>query len=571
VSAIEAVSPAFFEDRPVPPPVGSTEFSLHLWEMVKARAILPQFDGGFSDDPELRREFLVGARRMGLELVDLDDSETIAAMAKMSPPRKPLQPQQLVIADALNAIHDTYVVEIVRRAAKTTTILCWVLGRCECRPGYQVTFSAQSGVKGSARLREWARQLDVISPPDDGDLPPWLRGQQRTTKAQSRQLALFGMEVTPSLAPHRRGFRIMLGEVGKGIYWENGSSLLVLKPDASAYRGEAADVSWIDEAQEIDPLEGADLMAGIKPLQDTKPGAAIVLSGTAGEARIGVFWEHVERLRRGDARMGGLDYCAPEDTEFELIDNSNPDNEEHAMELLLLVHPGVGTLTTMEKQRANWQDLPTPQWAREYLSLWPETFGVRVIPSELWDAAGLDKKLAMPTRVAFGLAIHPGGSVAAIVAAWRNSRGVAYVEVVEHRSGTDWVPKRGQELCQRYRGSTIAYDDIGEGAASAVEMARLRPKPRLRVVTYRQQAAACVQILRDIERGKLKHFKQVGLNEAAARAAKRQVKGDNGLWLWGITASGGDITTLNAATTALRNWDQNYAGKTTTNAPIMGN
>lgn len=567
MSAIQAVSPVFFDESAVPPPVGSTEFSLQLWDRTRARGITPQFDGGFSEDPVLRREFLVGARRIGLELVDLDDAAELARLRAMIPPRKPLQPQQLLLADALNAVHDTYVVEIVRRAAKTTTILCWVLGRCECRPGYQVTFSAQSGVKGSARLREWARQLDVINPDEDSDLPPWLRGKARKP---SRQLALFGDDFAPALASGRRGFRIMLGEVGKGIYWDNGSSLLVLKPDASAYRGEAADVSWIDEAQEIDPDEGADLMAGIVPLQDTKDGAAIVLSGTAGEARIGPFWELVERLRKGGA-IGGVDFCADEETEFERIDNANPDNEEYAMELLVQVHPGVDTLTTLDKMRKNWRNLPTPQWAREYLSLWPETFGTRVIPADVWSDAGLDKKLSIPARVAFGMAIHPGGSVAAIVAAWRNSRGVAYVEVVEHRQSTAWLPKRAQELCAKYRGSTIAYDDIGEGAASATEMLMMRPKPRLRVITYRQQSAGCVQILRDLERGKLKHFNQVNLDDAAQRAAKREVKGDSGLWLWGITASGGDITTLNAATTALRNWDQNYAGKSTNNAPIMGN
>ncbi len=169
------------------------------------------------------------------------------------------------------------------------------------------------------------------------------------------------------------------------------------------------------------------------------------------------------------------------------------------------------------------------------------------------------------------MAVHPGGTSGAIVAAWRNSRGHAYVEVVEHRLSTAWIPKRAQELTRKYRGSTLAYDDIGEGKASATEMEALRPKPKLRVITYREQAAGCVRLERDLQRGKFHHFNQIGLNEAAQRAAKRKVKGDQGVWLWGIAASGGDITTLNAATTALRNWDQYYAGRSAAGAaPIMG-
>src|SRR5690606_2236576 len=119
-----------------------------------------------------------------------------------------------------------------------------------------------------------------------------------------------------------------------------------------------------------------------------------------------------------------------------------------------------------------------------------------------------------------------GGSAAAIVAAWRNSRGVACIEVVEHRSGTTWIPKRAQELTRKYRGSTIAYDDIAEGKATATEMQLLSPKPRLRVQTYRENAAGCVQILRDIHRGKLNHYGQAGLDAAVAVAAKREVRND---------------------------------------------
>jgi len=198
--------------------------------------------------------------------------------------------------------------------------------------------------------------------------------------------------------------------------------------------------------------------------------------------------------------------------------------------------------------------------------MWPETFGITAVKPEQWTHATLKTKKAKPVKVAFGLAIKPGGSTAAIVAAWRDKAGAAYVEVVEHRQGTAWLPKRMQELTQTYRGSTVAYDDIGEGKATAVECAPLQPRVRLKMQTYRETAAGCIQLLRDLDRGTLFHFDQISLNEAVVKAGKREIRGDAGQWLWTTLTPGDDITTLDAATRALRNWDQ-YFSKSPTAKP----
>lgn len=557
----------FFDVSSVPPLGGSTEFSLHLWEEIKSRSILPTFAGRQSDDAELRREFLTGARMMGYELVDLDDLDLIAAMKKQSPPRYPIQPQQLVVVDHLNAGgYDEYVVEMMRRGSKTTTIFCWALGRCASRPGYLVTFSAQSGVKGTARLREWKTRLDRTCPDPESGIQPWRRGETTVSKRVQRHATLFGDdELTAAESPSTRGFRIMMGEVSKGIYFDNGSQFLVLKPDAEAYRGEAGDVAWVDEGQELDPEEGADLMAGILPLFDTRPGAALVISGTAGEVRVGAFWESVERIRAERGNVGGVDYCFPPDTPWTDIED-----EQKAMKLLAAHHPGIGTLTTLDVMRERYRKFDKPKWAREYGSMWPETFGTSAIPADLW-AAGAAKRKALPARVAFGRDIKPGGSVACIAAAWRDSRGVAYVAILEHQPGTSWISKIEQKLTQKYRGTSVAYDDIAEGKATSTEGLVLRPKPRLRVQTFRETAAGCIQFMRDLQRGKLKHFDQVSLNSAAQLVTKREVRGESGIWLWGVGPDGGDTTPIVAATRALRNWDQHYArAANSATEPIMG-
>ncbi|MFJ3392029.1 hypothetical protein [Leifsonia aquatica] len=482
-----------------------------------------------------------------------------------------LMPQSLRIADMLAVPHSAYAIEIPRRATKTTSIFLVMLGRCSRRPRYKVTFSAQSGIAGSRQFLEWVTDLDAATPPDDLDLPPWLRNKRaRPSKAQERHAALFGEELVAAPADRGtggRGFRIMKGEVNKGIYFDNGSSFIVLKPDPAAYRGKAADVSWIDEAQEIAPEDGAALLAGIRPLQDTRPGASIVLSGTAGEVRAGIFWDYLQRGRDGDPKVGILDYAAPEETQW-----ADVEDVETCIALTARVHPGVGTLTTLDVMRERRAELPLPQYAREYLSMWPETAGERVISAEAWAEAAAKKWPAQPKRVAFGMAIKPGGSVAAICAAWRDSRGTAYIEVVKHQPGTLWLPEEAQGITRARVSSTIAYDDIAEGKATATEMQPMRPRPRLRVQTYRETAAGCVQIMRDLARGKLKHNNDPSLNAAVAVATKREVRNDQGVWLWTISDPTDDITTLDAATKALRNWDQHYATKTPgAVAPIMGN
>jgi hypothetical protein len=565
-----ARSAEVFEGAAVPPPVGSTEFSLDLWDSVRNAGISPQFHSGYSEDPSLRVEFLTGARLMGFELEEWDPERrlrelTDKAFAGAERARRraagyfdQLLPQQLQIADTLNLEHDTYAFEISRRATKTTSIFIALIGRCATRPGHQVTFSAQSGVMGSRRLREWAGRLDAQNPDPEANIPPWMRG--KPSKKSSTAVALFGEDVLPVPERAGRGFRIMRGEVGKGIYFDNGSQFLVLKPEADAYRSEAADESWLDEFQEVDPLDGDDLLAAILPLQDTKLGSSTIVSGTAGEARVGPFWVMIDQLRSGRSGVGGLDYSAPEDTPWEDIED-----EAKAMTLLRTVHPGIGTLTTIEKMLKNYRS-PTfglPQWAREYLSIWPESYGTVAIDQAQWIAAQLDKKPAIPTRVAFGMAIRPTGGSAAVCAAWRSPSGLAYVEVLEHRPGTDWIPKFAQYLTTKYRGSTIAYDDYGEGAASATEMRALAPQPRLRVQTFRETAAGCVQFLRDLERATLRHSGQKGLDAAVDFAGKREVRGESGVWLWTPAEKGADITCLDAATRALRNWDQHFAGKAT--------
>ncbi|MBP1326727.1 hypothetical protein JOF28_001959 [Leucobacter exalbidus] len=517
----------------------------------------------------MRAEFLLGASLMGYELVDLSDTAYIDELALMDPPRMPLQPQQLLVADAINAGTKRNAIEMPRRSSKSTTLFMLLLGRCASRPGYRVTFSAQTGTAGTEMFEEWVKDgLDYVQPPADADLAPWMRGPRALhTKAESRQIALFGEVLGPvdldegprSLNSSGRTFTTRVGNSRPGIRFDNHSTFRILKPEAGAYRGKAADVSWLDEAQEIDPSEGNSIIAGVLPLQDTRPGAQIIVSGTAGEAKAGPFWLFLERLRKGDPALGGVDFAAPVTTDWDEIED-----EAQAMALVKANHPGVDTLTTMDVMRDNYRD-PTmgkPQWAREYLSMWPDVGQLSVITAADWDATALEQWPDRPKRVAFGMDIKPGGgAVAAICAAWRDRDGLAYIEVVDHQPGTAWLVPRMQYLTrERYRGSSVAFDKISEGEATYVASRYAHPRAKLQIQTWSETAAGCVTFMRELEAGTLRHYAAQGaLNGAVMIAKKREIRGnDRGVWIF-TAEQQQDVTTLLAAVRALRNWDQHYA------------
>lgn len=423
-------------------------------------------------------------------------------------------PQQWKIASAMNAwdverdrpINTTMGVCVPRRAGKTTVLLAIALGRCLSRPGYTVLFTAQSGTKASARFLELARSLERRQPD-----------------------------------PDVRGFRIMRGAGNQNLTFHNGSLFQVLTPKPDAFRGDAGDMILLDEAQEHTVDESAELLGAILPTMDTRPGAQLVVAGTAGERRSGLFWDVLDEGRREVKGTGIVEFAAP-DTITE---------EEAGMpETWLAAHPGIGTLTDLETIQKRFEKLPLPQFMREYLGIFPEDYSQSVIDAVKWHGLGMDFQ-AKPENFALAFDVAVDGSVACIAAAWRED-GKAFVEIVEHKLGTEWLVPRLNELARKYR-TLIGHDTVGAALVEAEAMNRLRPRPRVQPLAYRDIAPACAMFMKEFNEGSLRHFDQSSLNDAVSKAVKRPL-GENG-WAWGRRASGGDITPLAAATFALRTFD----------------
>lgn len=463
--------------------------------------IKPLYGTPAIDAEQFDEEFLAGCRVLGFEP----------------------SPQQWLIARSLNAwdsererhAFGTFGICVPRRAGKTTVILAIALGRCLSRPGYSVLFTAQSGTKASARFLDMARALERIQPD-----------------------------------PDVRGFRILRGAGNQNLTFANGSHFQVLTPKPDAFRGDAADLIILDEAQEHDAADSAELMGAILPTMDTRPGAQLVVAGTAGLHRSGLFWDTLQEGREGLPGVGIVEFAAPADTTAE--EAGNPDVWQAA-------HPGIGTLTTLDIVEQRFARLPLPQFMREYLGIWPEDFSRSAIDILAWRECVTDF-VQKPDRFAIAFDVSIDGSSAAIAVAWRDSRH-AFVEIIEHKPGTDWLVPRLAELSRRYR-MPISHDTVGAALVEAESLQRLRPRPKLQPLAYRDMSPGAAQIMKEINNRTLRHFDQPSLNAAVECVVKRPL-GETG-FAWGRRQSGGDITPIVAATFALRALDtgRQSVGKT---------
>ncbi len=407
------------------------------------------------------------------------------------------------------AMYPDVVVQMPRRATKTTAIWSTLLGRAARRERYRAVVTAQSGNVASRILLDHAELMLASG-----------------TCVESSE-----KKTATTAVLYRNGGREHLDFPGTG------SRIWVVPPDAGAVRSAAADDVVIDEAGEHDPQRFHDFMAGVRPLMDTRgPLAQMIVTGTPGKVRSGPFWEMLERGRKGgDRELGILDYSIRD--------------EEDAEDRLVWrrVHPGPASgLTPMKVLEKRYVDLGAVSFAREYLCRWPFDSTVTAIDQAVWHGGEL-AGLTLPER--FGLAWDccPDGSAAAVSAAWRVD-GVPFVLLLEYRPGTTWVAGVVRGIRAKYR-PPIAYDHIGANVPVVEALSRARPVVPVEVAKFRAIQGACQTFVDKLPH----HQQQPDLDRSAAAASWREVEGGR---IFGRKVSGADISPLMASVIALWVYDQ---------------
>jgi hypothetical protein len=421
---------------------------------------------------------------------------------------RPMMPHQRLIANVGGQVDDLgrflwplVVVSVPRQAGKTTTMLAQSIQRCLAQPKRKTWTTAQTGQDARKKWREMADEV-MASP-----LAQLVAG--RPAKSNGAESLTF----------------------------VNGSVLRPFPPTRDALHGEQSDQADIDEAWAFDDQQGDDLLQAITPTQLTRPGAQTWVWSTRGDRNSTWFHGLVERGYNGDPGILLIDYGIPDDAD--------------PMDLAVVAahHPAIGHTVTMDSLRAaqvSMADKPG-EFARAYGNR-ATGAGERVLPAEDCAAAATEEDLP-PGRPAYGVAAARDGSATAVASAVMGPDGRPWVEVIQHRPGRSWAVPYVQDLrtrglvAARRSGPTAPISDQLE-LADGVDLAPAG------VTDY---AAACQDLYDRITHpGEVRPIamrRHPALDDAMDVAGRR-FTGDGG-WVWSVTGSAGDISTLEAGTLAV--------------------
>lgn len=476
-----------------------------------------------------------GARMLGLPL-----KEQGVRVARLLEARNPRRPDE--------ALRQELVVQMPRRATKTTSIFATMLGRCDTRRGHRVVVTAQSGNIASQIMREHAQVLlargYAVESRGRRRRPDRIvyyanGGRERlewpSTDADGNVIDV-AQEEYDDVSPEE------LEELGIRL----GSKMWAVPPDPGAVRSQASDDIWIDEAGELEGDVGNDLLTGVLPLMDTRgPLAQIIVSGTPGRFRAGMFWELLSEARDGGRLAPGiLDYSA---TDAEATDPKTVSDPK----VWRRVHPGLSsglvTAKTLEKRLYRLGPL---KFAREYLCMWPLDGSVSAIDMAKWRALAVPQE-PLPDRFGLAYDVANDGATAAIAAAWRDPAGIARVAILDYRNGANWVAPVAHKIARKYR-MPIRYDGIGANHGPSIQIKKLRGAAL--IAGYLKDAAAAAQLLTEnLDDRLLVHFDQSSLNAAAEGAAWRLTEGAR---LFARKLATDDPVPIVAASLALYQYDQ---------------
>lgn len=423
-----------------------------------------------------------------------------------------LLPQGIQVAQLLEAKNEKglplfpeVVIQMGRRATKTSSIQATLLGRCFSIPGYRIISTAQTGTLSQQFLAELGSQLEAAYPDE-------------TT----------------------RPFRFYKSNGSIRIVWDNGSQWRAVKPQASAFRGSYADCILMDEAGEYDAKMTEDLLAGAMPVLATRPSAQLIVTGTPPKTREGLLWQYLQAGRKGTEDLGILDY------------SMRPDQDATDEALWEAVYPGLSSgLVPIKFLRKALETQGLLSFSREFLCLDPVASSLRAIPEEDWLAGQVPELLELPKdNFSVSFDITQDGSAGALAIAWYSPEGIPSVQILEHKAGYSWMPAYIGKLLTDNRGVEIGFDAIGNNLSVNQTIQRMRgvPKNNLRAMTMKEVAAGVSLLTSHVSDHALVHAKDASLDKAAEEVAFRY-SGDSRLF--GRRQSSADISPLVAASNAL--------------------
>jgi len=388
------------------------------------------------------------------------------------------------------------IVTMMRQSGKTVLILPVELDRCLMwHERQRVIYTAQTG--SDAREKLLTDQVPVIESSSMGSL---VRQVYRAKGEES-------------------------------IRFKNGSSIELAASSKDAGHGFTVDVGVLDEcwADEDDRREQALLPAMI-----TRPWAQVWVTSTQGTDSSTYLNRKTElgRAAASDDSGHGIAYF-----EWSLPDDCDIEDPEVWWQYM----PALGRTIQPAAVAHALQTMEEAEWRRAFGNQRTRGIADRVFPDALWEAVqNPSAEVARDSAVMFGVDVHPERSSAAIVAC-----DGSVLELIEHKSGTNWVLERARSLHDRWGGSFVI--DGGGPASSLAEDLEAEYLPVVRV-NFSELAAACGRIYDAIADARITFRANEAFDIAVAGLAKRPV---TDRFVWARQASTTDPTPFVAATLAL--------------------
>lgn len=388
-------------------------------------------------------------------------------------------------------------VTVPRQQGKTTLILAESVDRCLTWPRPQrVLYTAQD--RNHAR-EKWIEQVDLLEH-----------------------------------SPLRRLFRVRRSNGSERVTWRTGSTQGITASGEKSGHGFTLDAAFIDEAfAQVDDR----LVQAFRPAMVTRRDAQLWVLSTAGTEESTFLRDRVEdgraRVEADDREdVAYFEWSAPDDAA-----DDDPATWAAAM-------PALGRTIDEATIAADRRTMDSAEFGRAYLNRWAAR-GVPVFALAQWVAC-LDPRSTMGGQLAFGVDVAPDRSMSTIAAAGARPDGRVHVEVVERRSGTEWVPGRVAELVARWRPVGFGIDPASPAGSLVVDIAH-DPRTPVVLVTGRALGQACGAFYDDVGARRIAHLGQPPLDDAVVGARKRTI-GD--AWAWARTPDAADPSPLIAATLA---------------------
>ncbi len=316
-----------------------------------------------------------------------------------------------------------------------------------------------------------------------------------------------------------------------------------------AGRGWSADLLVYDEAQDL-PEEA---LAASFPLLRAMSNPQVWYTGSAVDQQVdrdGVVFARVRErgLAGTDPRLAYLEWSA------DLAMNEVNAEAISDPALWAQANPALGIRIEAQHVVQERAAMSSRKFAVELLAVgdWPRTEEgpVKIIPTEIWRACeDLESEEAEGARLCFAFDAPPDQSVGTICLSAKREDGLDHIEFVEQDRGTAWLPRRMQELYEKYHRPLIVCDGrvVGPLLPDFKEL-----KVKVLVATPKEYTAACGMFYAATGAGSdlstLRHLGQEELDTAVEGAAKRPM-GD--AWLWSRKNSTVDISPLVGCTLAL--------------------